>query len=79
DKHIELVNIIGNRGAGILTRAMAKELGAALAHECIFVDFLFEEEPKSTNGVSTASTYLELPELVNTARRVINTADGQSC
>ncbi|GJX83870.1 hypothetical protein Tco_0333351 [Tanacetum coccineum] len=33
----------------------------------------------STNGVSTASTYLVLPELVNTARRKINTADGQSC
>nr|GEV99109.1 retrovirus-related Pol polyprotein from transposon TNT 1-94 [Tanacetum cinerariifolium] len=27
DKHIELVNIIGNLGAGMLTRAMAKELG----------------------------------------------------
>ncbi|GJU51451.1 retrovirus-related pol polyprotein from transposon TNT 1-94 [Tanacetum coccineum] len=26
DKHIELVNIIGNLGAGMLTRAMAKEL-----------------------------------------------------
>ncbi|GJU89011.1 hypothetical protein Tco_1301434, partial [Tanacetum coccineum] len=30
----------------------------------------------STNGVSTASTYLVLPELVNTARRKINTADA---
>nr|GEU57289.1 hypothetical protein [Tanacetum cinerariifolium] len=46
DKHIELVIIIGNIGAGMLTRAMAKELSAALAHECIFVDFLLEEEPK---------------------------------
>ncbi|GJX44410.1 hypothetical protein Tco_0261086 [Tanacetum coccineum] len=26
--------------------AMAKELNAALAYECLFVDFLFEEEPK---------------------------------
>ncbi|GJY12710.1 hypothetical protein Tco_0382019 [Tanacetum coccineum] len=33
----------------------------------------------STNGVSTASTYLVLPKLVNTARRKINIADGQSC
>ncbi|GKE87678.1 hypothetical protein Tco_1565153, partial [Tanacetum coccineum] len=32
--------------AGMLTRAMAKELGAASAHECLFVDFLSEEEPK---------------------------------
>ncbi|GKC69274.1 hypothetical protein Tco_1115157 [Tanacetum coccineum] len=33
----------------------------------------------STNGVSTASTNLVLPELVNTARRKISTADGRSC
>nr|GEX36202.1 hypothetical protein [Tanacetum cinerariifolium] len=46
DKHIELVNIIGNLRAGILTRAMVKLLSAALAHECLFVDFLSEEEPK---------------------------------
>ncbi|GKG03071.1 hypothetical protein Tco_0310707, partial [Tanacetum coccineum] len=35
-------------GAGMLTRAMAKELGAALAHECLFVDFISEEEPKKS-------------------------------
>ncbi|GJS89810.1 hypothetical protein Tco_0772446 [Tanacetum coccineum] len=46
DKHIKLVNIIGNPGAGMLTRAIAKQLSAALAHECLFVDFLSEEEPK---------------------------------
>ncbi|GJR07973.1 retrovirus-related pol polyprotein from transposon TNT 1-94 [Tanacetum coccineum] len=46
DKHIELVNIIGNPGAGMLIRAIAKQLSAALAHECLFVDFLSEEEPK---------------------------------
>ncbi|GJR65276.1 hypothetical protein Tco_0011341 [Tanacetum coccineum] len=49
DKHIELVNIIGNPGAGMLTRAMAKQLSAASAHECLFVDFLFEEEPKKVS------------------------------
>ncbi|GJZ40352.1 hypothetical protein Tco_0586915 [Tanacetum coccineum] len=38
-----------------------------------------EDKKIYTNGVSTASTYLVLPELVNTARRMINTADGQSC
>ncbi|GJY33372.1 retrovirus-related pol polyprotein from transposon TNT 1-94 [Tanacetum coccineum] len=46
DKHIELVNIIGDPGAEMLTRAMAKELSAASAHECLFVDLLSEEEPK---------------------------------
>ncbi|GKA41452.1 retrovirus-related pol polyprotein from transposon TNT 1-94, partial [Tanacetum coccineum] len=46
DKHIELVNIIGDLGDGMLIRAMARELSAASAHECLFVDFLSEEEPK---------------------------------
>ncbi|GJT42243.1 hypothetical protein Tco_0950958 [Tanacetum coccineum] len=46
DKHIEIVNIIGDPGSGMLTRAMARELSAASAHECLFVDFLSEEEPK---------------------------------
>ncbi|GKG27212.1 hypothetical protein Tco_0402915, partial [Tanacetum coccineum] len=49
DKHIELVNIIGNLGARMLTRAMAKQLSAASAHECLFVDFLSEEEPKKVS------------------------------
>ncbi|GJU11732.1 retrovirus-related pol polyprotein from transposon TNT 1-94 [Tanacetum coccineum] len=46
DKHIELVNIIGNLGAGMLTRAMAKQLSAASAYECLFLDFLSKKEPK---------------------------------
>ncbi|GJT09076.1 retrovirus-related pol polyprotein from transposon TNT 1-94 [Tanacetum coccineum] len=41
-----MVNIIGNLGAGMLTRAMSKELSAGSTHECLFVDFLSEEEPK---------------------------------
>ncbi|GJS53237.1 retrovirus-related pol polyprotein from transposon TNT 1-94 [Tanacetum coccineum] len=49
DKHIELVNIISNPGARMLIRAMAKQLSAALAHECLFVDFLSEEEPKKVS------------------------------
>ncbi|GJS25466.1 hypothetical protein Tco_0454098 [Tanacetum coccineum] len=43
EKPIELVNIVGNPGVGMLTRAMAKQLSAALAHECLFTDFLSEE------------------------------------
>ncbi|GKD39474.1 retrovirus-related pol polyprotein from transposon TNT 1-94, partial [Tanacetum coccineum] len=35
----------------MLTRAIAKELGAASAHECLFVDFLSEEEPKKVSEV----------------------------
>ncbi|GJW93496.1 hypothetical protein Tco_0173168 [Tanacetum coccineum] len=43
------------------------------------VDELFyaKMDDLNTNGVSTASSYLVLLELVNTARRKINTADGQ--
>ncbi|GJY31869.1 retrovirus-related pol polyprotein from transposon TNT 1-94 [Tanacetum coccineum] len=49
DKHIELVNIIGNPGAEMLTRAMAKQISAASAHECLFVDFLSKEVPKKVS------------------------------
>ncbi|GJW28464.1 retrovirus-related pol polyprotein from transposon TNT 1-94 [Tanacetum coccineum] len=49
DKHIELVNIIGNLGVEMLTRAMAKQLSAASAHDCLFVDFLSKEEPKKVS------------------------------
>nr|GEV83927.1 retrovirus-related Pol polyprotein from transposon TNT 1-94 [Tanacetum cinerariifolium] len=39
----------GNLGAGMLTRAMARELSAASAHECLFVDFFFEDESKKVS------------------------------
>ncbi|GKD89047.1 retrovirus-related pol polyprotein from transposon TNT 1-94, partial [Tanacetum coccineum] len=52
-KDIHLMNIFILmsllKGAGMLTRAMAKELGAASAHECLFVDFLSKEEPKKAS------------------------------
>ncbi|GJU17295.1 retrovirus-related pol polyprotein from transposon TNT 1-94 [Tanacetum coccineum] len=63
DKNIELVNIIGNPKAGMLTRAMAKDLGAALAHECLFVDFLFEEEPKKQEGINYDETFAPVARL----------------
>ncbi|GJZ21728.1 retrovirus-related pol polyprotein from transposon TNT 1-94 [Tanacetum coccineum] len=49
DQHIELVNIIGNPGEGILTRSMAAKLIAASASECLFADFLSEIEPKKVS------------------------------
>ncbi|GJV35510.1 retrovirus-related pol polyprotein from transposon TNT 1-94 [Tanacetum coccineum] len=39
----------GDPRARMLTRSMAKELSAASAHECLFVDFLSEEEPKKVS------------------------------
>ncbi|GJY12432.1 retrovirus-related pol polyprotein from transposon TNT 1-94 [Tanacetum coccineum] len=49
DQHIELVNIIGNPGEGMLTRSMAAKLIAASASECLFADFLSKIEPKKVS------------------------------
>ncbi|GJR18034.1 retrovirus-related pol polyprotein from transposon TNT 1-94 [Tanacetum coccineum] len=46
DNHIELVNIIGEPLAGITTRSRVKDSEAASAHECLYVNFLSEMEPK---------------------------------
>nr|GEX14309.1 hypothetical protein [Tanacetum cinerariifolium] len=63
NKYIKLVNIIGNPGAGMLTRAMAKEIGATSAHECLFVDFLSEEEPKKQEGIDYDETFAPVTRL----------------
>ncbi|GJV95024.1 retrovirus-related pol polyprotein from transposon TNT 1-94 [Tanacetum coccineum] len=46
EKHIELVNIISELLAGITTKSRIRELDAASAHECLYVNFLSEIEPK---------------------------------
>ncbi|GKF10684.1 retrovirus-related pol polyprotein from transposon TNT 1-94, partial [Tanacetum coccineum] len=51
DQHIELVDIIGDPGEGMLTRSMAAKLTTASASECLFVDFLSEIEPKKVSEV----------------------------
>ncbi|GJS16147.1 retrovirus-related pol polyprotein from transposon TNT 1-94 [Tanacetum coccineum] len=45
--HIELVNIIGEPLAGITTKIRVRDLDAASASECIYVNFHFEMEPKN--------------------------------
>ncbi|GKE06683.1 retrovirus-related pol polyprotein from transposon TNT 1-94, partial [Tanacetum coccineum] len=45
-QHIELVNIIGDPGKGMLTRSMVAKLIATSTSECLFADFLSEIEPK---------------------------------
>ncbi|GKE70771.1 retrovirus-related pol polyprotein from transposon TNT 1-94 [Tanacetum coccineum] len=50
----------------MLTRAMNKELNAASAHECLFVDFLSEEEPKKV------SKALKHPRWVDTMQDELN-------
>nr|GEY83945.1 hypothetical protein [Tanacetum cinerariifolium] len=49
DQHIELVNIIGDPGEGMLTRSMDAKLTDASAIECLFADFLSEIKPKSSS------------------------------
>ncbi|GJS77797.1 retrovirus-related pol polyprotein from transposon TNT 1-94 [Tanacetum coccineum] len=45
-KHIEHVNIIRKPMAGITTRSRVKDSEAASVHECLYVNFLSEIEPK---------------------------------
>ncbi|GKE43217.1 retrovirus-related pol polyprotein from transposon TNT 1-94, partial [Tanacetum coccineum] len=49
DQHIELLNIIGDPGEGMLTRSTAAKLIAASTRECQFTDFLSEIEPKKVS------------------------------
>ncbi|GJT00542.1 retrovirus-related pol polyprotein from transposon TNT 1-94 [Tanacetum coccineum] len=49
DQHIELVNIIGDPGEGMLTRSMAAKLIAASTSGCLFADFLSEIEPEKVS------------------------------
>ncbi|GJY91602.1 retrovirus-related pol polyprotein from transposon TNT 1-94 [Tanacetum coccineum] len=49
DQHIELVNIIGDPGEGMLTRSMTAKLTAASTSESLFSDFLSKIEPKKVS------------------------------
>ncbi|GKF58495.1 hypothetical protein Tco_0172032, partial [Tanacetum coccineum] len=46
EKNIELVNIISEPLAGITTKSRVRDSDAASAHECLYVNFLSEMEPK---------------------------------
>ncbi|GKB14268.1 retrovirus-related pol polyprotein from transposon TNT 1-94 [Tanacetum coccineum] len=46
EKHIELFNIIGEPLAGITTKSRIRDSDAALASECLYVNFLSKMEPK---------------------------------
>nr|GEU34094.1 retrovirus-related Pol polyprotein from transposon TNT 1-94 [Tanacetum cinerariifolium] len=48
DKHIKLVNIIGDPSEGMLIGSMVVKLTVASASECLFADFLSKIEPKKT-------------------------------
>ncbi|GJT64613.1 retrovirus-related pol polyprotein from transposon TNT 1-94 [Tanacetum coccineum] len=46
EKHIELVNIIGEPLAGITTRSRIRDSDVASASKCLYVNFLLEIKPK---------------------------------
>ncbi|GKD94525.1 retrovirus-related pol polyprotein from transposon TNT 1-94 [Tanacetum coccineum] len=46
EKHIDLVNIIGEPLAGVTTRSRIKDSEATSAHECLFVNYLSKIKPK---------------------------------
>ncbi|GJY79871.1 retrovirus-related pol polyprotein from transposon TNT 1-94 [Tanacetum coccineum] len=43
-----MVNILGEREVGVTTRSRVRDSEAASTHECIYVNFFFEIEPKKT-------------------------------
>nr|GEW12250.1 hypothetical protein [Tanacetum cinerariifolium] len=49
DPHIELANIIGDPGEGMLTRSMAAKLTTASTSNCQFANFLSKIEPKKVS------------------------------
>ncbi|GKC51734.1 hypothetical protein Tco_1074479, partial [Tanacetum coccineum] len=46
EKHIELVNILGELHVGVTTRRKIRDSEAASTHQCLYVNFLSEIEPK---------------------------------
>ncbi|GJR39794.1 retrovirus-related pol polyprotein from transposon TNT 1-94 [Tanacetum coccineum] len=66
DQHIELVNIIGDPGEGVLTRSIAAKLTATSASECLFADFLSEIKPKKI------SEALKHPGWINAMQEELN-------
>ncbi|GJZ12728.1 retrovirus-related pol polyprotein from transposon TNT 1-94 [Tanacetum coccineum] len=66
DQHIELVNIIGDPGEGVLTRSMAAKFKAASASECLFANFLSKIEPKKV------SEALKHPGWINAMQEELN-------
>ncbi|GJV18157.1 retrovirus-related pol polyprotein from transposon TNT 1-94 [Tanacetum coccineum] len=46
EKHIKLVNILGEPQVGVTTRSRIRDSKAASVHACLYVNFLSEIEPK---------------------------------
>ncbi|GKD84623.1 retrovirus-related pol polyprotein from transposon TNT 1-94 [Tanacetum coccineum] len=64
DQHIELVNIIGDPGKGMLTRSVDAKLTATSTSEYLFADFLSEIKPKKNKKVEHGTTTKNKARLV---------------
>ncbi|GJU69818.1 zinc finger, CCHC-type containing protein [Tanacetum coccineum] len=70
DKHILLVNILGEPQAGVTTRSGVRDSEAALAHECLYVNFLFEIETKKvTEALEEEAWVISMQENLNQFER----------
>ncbi|GJY68970.1 retrovirus-related pol polyprotein from transposon TNT 1-94, partial [Tanacetum coccineum] len=70
EKHIELVNIIGEPLDGITMKSRIRGLEAALAHECMYVNFLSEMEPKKlTEAMEEEGWIIAIQEELTQFRR----------
>ncbi|GJS59219.1 retrovirus-related pol polyprotein from transposon TNT 1-94 [Tanacetum coccineum] len=70
EKHIEIVNIIGEPLIGITTRSRIRDSDAASAFECLYVNFLFEMEPKKfIEAIEEEGWIISMQEELNQFKR----------
>ncbi|GJR51731.1 retrovirus-related pol polyprotein from transposon TNT 1-94 [Tanacetum coccineum] len=63
EKHIQLVNILREPQAGVTTRSRIRDSEAALAHECLYVNFLSKIEPnKVINALKEEGLVIAMQE-----------------
>ncbi|GJW54471.1 retrovirus-related pol polyprotein from transposon TNT 1-94 [Tanacetum coccineum] len=70
EKHIELVNIIGESLAGITTRSRIRDSDVASAYECLYVNFLSKMEPnKLIKALEEEGWIIAMQEELNQFKR----------
>ncbi|GJV23999.1 retrovirus-related pol polyprotein from transposon TNT 1-94 [Tanacetum coccineum] len=70
EKHIELVNIIGEPLTSITTRSRIRDSDVASAFECLYVNFLFEMEPKKfIEAIEEEGWIISMQEELNQFKR----------
>ncbi|GKA88510.1 retrovirus-related pol polyprotein from transposon TNT 1-94 [Tanacetum coccineum] len=70
EKHIELVNILGEPHVEVTTRSKIRDSKAASTYECLYVNFLYEIEPnKLIKAPETDGCIIEMQEELNQFKR----------